>query len=42
MDTMSQSDIEQGNLNIRIGFAPVRPAEFVNFLIQHQGVPSCA
>jgi phage tail sheath protein FI len=25
---MSQSDIDGGNLNIVIGFAPVKPAEF--------------
>jgi phage tail sheath protein FI len=28
-DTVTQQDIEQGIVNIQIGFAPLRPAEFV-------------
>jgi uncharacterized protein len=32
-DTMTQSDIDQGRLIVMIGFAPVRPAEFVVFRI---------
>ncbi len=28
-ETMTQSDIEQGRLIIEIGFAPLKPAEFV-------------
>lgn len=29
LDIMTQADIDQGNLNILIGFAPLQPAEFV-------------
>jgi phage tail sheath protein FI len=32
--TTSESDIEQGKVNILIGFAPLRPAEFVILKIQ--------
>jgi len=32
-DTMTRDDILNGHLNIRIGFAPLRPAEFVVFRI---------
>lgn len=34
-DTMTQDDIEQGRLNIMIGFAPLKPAEFIIIRIQH-------
>jgi hypothetical protein len=30
----SQSDIDQGNVNLLVGFAPVRPAEFVVIAIE--------
>jgi phage tail sheath protein FI len=30
-DTTSQHDIENGVVNIDVGFAPLRPAEFVEF-----------
>ncbi|MBM3738568.1 MAG: phage tail sheath family protein [Acidobacteria bacterium] len=32
--THTQSDIDQGNLNIVIGFAPLRPAEFVELRLR--------
>jgi phage tail sheath protein FI len=32
---MTQDDIAQGNLNIMIGFAPLKPAEFIVIRIQH-------
>ena len=32
--TTTQDDLDNGRLNIEIGFAAVRPAEFVNFRIQ--------
>jgi phage tail sheath protein FI len=34
--TMTANDIANGVLNIEVGFAPVRPAEFVIVRIQHQ------
>ena len=34
--TMTANDIANGVLNIEIGFAPVRPAEFVIVRIQHR------
>jgi hypothetical protein len=34
-DTMTQGDIEQGRLNVMIGFAPLKPAEFIIVRIQH-------
>ncbi len=35
LDTTTQRDIENGLLVIEIGFAPLRPAEFVVFRIRH-------
>jgi phage tail sheath protein FI len=35
-DTMTQDEIDNGVLNIVVGFAPLRPAEFVTFRIQHR------
>lgn len=35
LDTMTQADIEQGILNIQVGFAPIRPAEFVILPFRH-------
>ena len=32
-DTMTQEDIDNGRLNIVIGIAPLKPAEFVIFRI---------
>jgi phage tail sheath protein FI len=34
-DTTSQRDIENGVVNIEVGFAPLRPAEFVTFRLRH-------
>ena len=34
--TITQTDIKQGIVNIVVGFAPVRPAEFVIIKIQHK------
>jgi hypothetical protein len=36
--TMTQNDIDNGILNIEIGFAPLRPAEFVTIYIQQIGL----
>jgi phage tail sheath protein FI len=33
--TMTQSDIDDGRLNVLVGFAPVKPAEFLILHIQH-------
>jgi phage tail sheath protein FI len=33
-DTMTQTDLNQGNLVVELGFAPLRPAEFVVFRIR--------
>lgn len=35
LDTMTQADIEQGILNIQVGFAPIRPAEFLILPLRH-------
>jgi phage tail sheath protein FI len=35
-DTTTQSDIDKGIVVIEIGFAPLRPAEFVTFRIRHK------
>jgi len=35
-DTMTQDEIESGVVNILVGFAPLRPAEFVTFRIQRR------
>lgn len=35
-DTMTQDDIDSGLVNIVVGFAPLRPAEFVSFRIQRR------
>jgi phage tail sheath protein FI len=35
-DTTSQRDIDNGVVVIEIGFAPLRPAEFVTFRIRHE------
>lgn len=34
-DIMTQDDIDSGRLNIQIGMAPVKPAEFIIIYIQH-------
>ena len=34
-DTMNQNDIREGLLNIIVGFAPLKPAEFIILKIQH-------
>lgn len=31
---MTQDDIDAGHVNILVGFAPVKPSEFVNIRIQ--------
>jgi len=33
-DTMTQGDLDRGNLVVEVGVAPIRPAEFVVFRIQ--------
>jgi phage tail sheath protein FI len=35
-DTMTQDEIDNGVVNIVVGFAPLRPAEFVTFRIQRR------
>jgi uncharacterized protein len=35
-DTMTQDEIDNGVVNVVVGFAPVRPAEFVILRIQHR------
>jgi phage tail sheath protein FI len=35
-ETTTQIDMKQGIVNIAVGFAPVRPAEFVIIKIQHK------
>jgi phage tail sheath protein FI len=35
-DTTTQKDIDNGVVVIEIGFAPLRPAEFVTFGIRHK------
>jgi hypothetical protein len=35
-DTMTQDEIDSGVVNILVGFAPLRPAEFVTFRIQRR------
>jgi phage tail sheath protein FI len=37
---MTQDDIEQGRINIVVGFAPLRPAEFVIIRIQQLAAAS--
>jgi phage tail sheath protein FI len=37
-DTMTQSDLNRGDLVVEVGIAPLRPAEFVVFRIR-QGRP---
>ena len=34
-DTMTQDDIDNGRLNMVIGIAPLKPADFVIFRIGH-------
>lgn len=36
-DTMTAADIAAGLINIEVGFAPLRPAEFIVIKIQHRG-----
>jgi len=36
MGTTTQNDIDVGLVNILVGFAPLRPAEFVVLKIQHR------
>jgi phage tail sheath protein FI len=33
-DTMTQSDLDRGDLVVEVGVAPIRPAEFVNIRIR--------
>lgn len=35
LDTTTQRDIENGVVNVEVGFAPLRPAEFVVSRIRH-------
>lgn len=35
-ETMTQDDVDQGLLNVVVGFAPMQPAEFVIIEIQHR------
>ena len=35
-ETTTQADIDNGVINIQVGFAPLRPAEFVVFQIQQK------
>lgn len=35
-DTTTQRDIENGVVNIEVGFAPLRPSEFVEFRLRHR------
>jgi uncharacterized protein len=34
-ETMTQADIDTGITNVLLGFAPLKPAEFVTLLVQH-------
>jgi len=36
LETTTQRDIENGLVVIEVGFAPLRPAEFVVFRIRHR------
>jgi Bacteriophage tail sheath protein len=36
LETTTQRDIENGSLVVEVGFAPLRPAEFVVFRIRHR------
>ncbi len=36
--TMTALDLRQGNLNVEIGIAALRPAEFVVLKVQHTGL----
>lgn len=38
-ETTATRDIKQGMLNIVVGFAPLKPAEFVVFRASHHGLP---
>ena len=38
-ETMNQSDVVQGAVNIVVGFAPLKPAEFVIIKISHTAAP---
>ena len=38
-DTTTRNDVENGRLNVMVGFAPLKPAEFVIIRIQ-QIVPA--
>ena len=38
-DTVTQADIHKGVVNIVVGFAPLRPAEFVILTIRQAGAP---
>nr|MCU0509921.1 phage tail sheath family protein [Anaerolineae bacterium] len=41
-DTTTQSDINRGIVNIRVGFAPLKPAEFVVVQIQQMAGQSAS
>jgi len=34
--TMTQKDIDEGNLIVQVGIAPVKPAEFMIFSVSHK------
>lgn len=40
MDTMTQSDVNAGIVNLIVGFAPVKPAEFIIIKIQVRAAPT--
>jgi phage tail sheath protein FI len=40
--TMTQADIDAGRVNIVVGFAPLKPAEFVVVVIQQLAEPRAA
>jgi phage tail sheath protein FI len=37
--TMTQDDLDEGRLNVEVGVAPVRPAEFVTLRIRLGAMP---
>ena len=39
-DTTTQNDIDQGIINILVGFAPLRPAEFIVIQVQQKAGPA--
>ena len=39
-DTTSQADVESGVMNVLIGFAPLKPSEFVTFTVRTKTTPT--